>query len=57
VLHYTRLERLARNNRSSLLFPLVSYEENKVPETRIPSLDPALCLHTTANLRDKCIYN
>ncbi len=30
VLHYTRLERLARGKHSSLLDPFVSYEENEV---------------------------
>jgi hypothetical protein len=30
VLHYTRLERLAGDKHSSLLGPLVSYEENEV---------------------------
>jgi hypothetical protein len=30
VLHYTRLERLARDKHSSLLGPFVSYEENEV---------------------------
>jgi hypothetical protein len=30
VLHYTRLERLARDEHSSLLCRFVTYEENKV---------------------------
>jgi hypothetical protein len=30
VVHYIRLERLARDKHSSLLVPFISYEENKV---------------------------
>ncbi len=30
LLHYTKLERVAKNKHSSLLEPFVSYEENEV---------------------------
>jgi hypothetical protein len=54
VLHYTSLERLARDKQSSLLGPFLSYEENVVlliwPLNPESSILGQVCIHTGVNL-------